>query len=218
MWILKLKIKHDCTIGNRCEKYSILSYSLPLGNWKGKEYSFTSERHTLDGKPENINKFFADIKRDNRIVNLEISGNTMFFIGRRKEKIPSSFYNQKMFFTKPVFVNEQGFEYWEVASYDRDVLSHFLKSIEAQKYECCEMLQFKKVKLDNIYFPAISPSLTDKQKEAFGIAVKEGYYDIPKRTDLTKLSKIMKISIATYQEHLKRAEAKMMPVLHQITK
>lgn len=218
MWVLKIKIKHDCTIGNRCEQYKVISYSMILGNWKGKEYSFTSERHTLEGDPQQVRKFFDDIKKDKKVTNLEISGNTMFFIGKSKKRIPSSFYTQKMFFTKPVFVDEQGYEYWEVASYDRSVLTEFLNELEKQHYEHFEMLQFKNIKLDNIYFPAIAPDLTEKQKEVFELAVKEGYYDIPKRMDLKKLAKLMKISVATYQEHLKRAEAKIIPKLICISK
>jgi len=218
MWVLKLKIKHNCTIGNRCKKFKIIAYSIPLGNWQEKGYSFTAERHTLEGKPEAIKKFLNDIKKDKRVTNLEISGNTMFFIGKSKERIPSSFYNQKMFFTKPVFVDENGYEYWEVASYDRSVLSKFLNGLEKQDYEHFEILQFKNIKLDNIYFPAIAPDLTEKQKKAFELAIKEGYYDIPKKTDLKKLAKIMKVSLATFQEHLKRAEAKIIPRLLYIWK
>ena len=80
------------------------------------------------------------------------------------------------------------------------------------------MLQFKEIKLNNIYFPAIAPDLTEKQKEVFELAIKEGYYDIPKRTDLIKLAKIKKVSIATFQEHLKRVEAKIIPRLIYISK
>jgi len=218
MWILKLKIKHDCTIGNRCEKFKVLSYSIPLGNWEEKGYSFTAERHTIEGKPEDIRQFFKDIKKEKRVRNLEIAGNTMFFIGKSKKKIPSSFYTQKMFFTKPVFVDEKGYEYWEVASYDRNVLGDFLKELKEQHYEHFEMLQFRNIKLDNIYFPAIAPDLTEKQKEAFELAIREGYYDIPKRTDLNKLAKMTGISVATFQEHLKRAEAKIVPRLVYLSK
>lgn len=214
MWLLKLKIKHDCTIGNRCEKFKVNSYSIPLSNWKENNYFYTSERHTLEGNQENIKEFFIDIKKDKRVKNLEISGNTLFFIGKSKERIPSNFYNQKMFFPRPVFVDKEGYEYWEVASYNRNVLSGFLKILQKQDYEHLEILQFKNIKLNNIYFPAIAPNLTEKQKNVFQLAVENGYYDIPKRTDLKKLAAIAKISLATYQEHLKRAEAKIIPKLH----
>lgn len=215
MWILKLKLKHDCTIGNRCEKFKVISYSMVLGNWKDKNYSYTSERHTLIGDEKQVNNYIKDLKKDKRIRNLEFVGNTVFFIGKDKRRIPSSFYNQKMFFTKPVFVDKLGYEYWEVASYDRNILSSFLKNLKKQNYEYFELLKFKNIKINNIHFPAIAPELTEKQKKAFELAVEQGYYDIPKRTDLKNLSKLMSISLATYQEHLKRAEAKIIPKMKE---
>jgi len=213
MWVLKLRIKHDCTIGSRCEKFRCVSYSIPLGNWIEGKYSCTSERHTIEGEPGAVKSFLEDLKKDTRVKNLETSGNTMFFIGKGNECIPSSFYSQKMFFTKPVFVDKQGFEYWETASYDRNVLVKFMELLEKRNYEHFEVLSFKNTKLDNIYFPAIAPELTEKQKRAFDLAVEEGYYDIPKRTELKKLARLMNVSLATYQEHLKRAETKVIPKL-----
>lgn len=210
MWLLKVKLKHDCTISNRCEKFLVVSYSIPLGNWKEKGFSFTSERHTLEGDPEEIKRFFRDIKKDKRVTSLEISGNTMFFIGKSKEKIPSSFYNQKMFFPKPVYVDRKGYEYWEIASYERNVLSKFLHNLEKQGYELFEVLQFKEIKLNTLYFPSISPDLTSQQKKVFDLAIQQGYYDVPKRSDLKKLSKVLGISIATCQEHLRLAESKVL--------
>lgn len=214
MWILKLKIKHDCTIGNRCEKFKCSSYSLSLSNWHEGNFEYTSQRHTIEGDLNNVKKFMSDIKKDKRVTNLETAGNTLFFIEKRlKEKIPSSFYTPKMFFAKPVYVDKNGYEYWEMGSYDRNVLSKFLGGLKSQHYGHLEVLQLKNINLNNIYFPAIAPDLTEKQKRAFELAVEEGYYDIPKRTDLKKLAQIMKISLATYQEHLKRAEAKVIPKL-----
>lgn len=213
MWLLKLKIKHDCTIGTRCEKYGCVAYSMALGNWAEGGCSFSTERHTIEGEPESVRKFIGELKNDGRITNLEAGKNTVFFISKEKERIPSSFYSQKMFFTKPVFVDKKGFEHWEVGSYDRDVLSKFAKALGKQNYGHFEVLQLKNAKLNNIYFPAIAPNLTGRQKRAFELAVENGYYDIPKTIDLKGLSKIMKISLATCQEHLKRAEAKVIPKL-----
>lgn len=213
MWLLKLLIKHDCTIGNRCEKFKCISYSMTLGNWGEKDFSYVTERHTIESDPKSVRKFFNDLKKDERVANLEISGNTLFCIGKYRKKIPSSFYNPKMFFTKPVYVDKNGYENWEIASYDRNILSQFLKQLEKQNYQHLEILQFKNIQLNNIYFPAIAPNLTEKQKRAFELAVEEGYYDIPKRIDLKKLAQITKVSLATYQEHLKRAEAKIIPKL-----
>ncbi|MCX6770322.1 MAG: helix-turn-helix domain-containing protein [Candidatus Micrarchaeota archaeon] len=213
MWVLRLKLRHDCTIANRCRKFRCLSYSLSIGNWSEGGYYYTTERHTLEGEPRQVRRFLEDLKKDPKVAGLEIAGNTLFFIGKDRHRIPSSFYNPKIFFTKPVFVDRQGFEYWEVASHEKKVLGEFLDGMKKQGYPHLQILYFRKVLLDNIYFPAIAPGLTEKQKRVFELACENGYYDIPKGTDLAHLAKALKISIATCQEHLKRAEAKIIPKL-----
>ena len=65
----------------------------------------------------------------------------------------------------------------------------------------------------DIYFSRLMPKLTDKQKRAVTLAWEYGYYRWPKKTDFGKLAKLMKVSVPTYREHLKKAEQKLMPDL-----
>ena len=116
MWLTRLKIKNDCTIGSRCEKFSCTAYSIPLGNWKDKNLEYAIERHIIVGSDKDVATFLLDLKTDKRIRNLEISKNAVFFVERRKRKeIPSFHWNPRIFFIKPVFVDNKGFEYWEIA-------------------------------------------------------------------------------------------------------
>ena len=212
MWVSKLKIKHDCTIGNRCEKFKCVSYSMPLGNWHDKNYEYTTERHTIEGNENNVKEFLKDLKKDKRVVNVEISKNTFFFIGKRKkEKIPSSYWNSKIFFIKPVFVDKDGYEYWEIASWKREVITNFIKCLEREKGLTLDIQKIKEVKLDDIHFPHVMPKLSPKQKRAFELAVEHGYYKFPRKIGLKKLAKIMKVSVSTFQEHLRKAEEKIIP-------
>jgi predicted DNA binding protein len=212
MWVSKLKIKHDCTIGNRCEKFKCISYSLPLGNWHDKNFEYTSERHTLEGNEKNIKEFLKDLKKDKRVINVEISKNTVFFIGKRKkEKIPSSHWNPKIFFIKPVFVDKYGYEYWEIASWKREVITDFIKGLEREKGLSLEIQKIQEVKLDDIHFPHVMPKLSPKQKRAFELAIEHGYYKFPRKVGLEKLAKTMKVSVSTFQEHLRKAEEKIIP-------
>jgi len=212
MWVAKLKIKHDCTIGNRCEKFGCVAYSLPLGNWHDKRNEYTSERHTLEGEEINIKKFLKDLKGDKRIQDIEIAKNTVFFIGkRRKEKIPSSHWNPKIFFIKPVFVNNEGYEHWEIASWKREVISKFINNLEKEKGLILEIQKIQEVRLDDVHFPHIMPHLSQKQKRAYELAVENGYYVFPRKTHLENLAKIMGVSLSTFQEHLRKAEGKLIP-------
>lgn len=212
MWIVRLKIKHDCTIGNRCKKFNCLSFSLSLSNWREKSYYYTSQRHTIEGNKNDVDKFLKDLKRDKRIIDLEVSKNTVFFVEKRKKaEIPSSHYNPKMFWVKPIFVDREGFEYWEMASWKKEILMKFISDLKKEKGIKTIIEKFQNIKLDTIYFPKIMPRLSDKQREAYQLAVENRYYAFPHKVDLKDLAKIMKVTVSTFQEHLRRAEEKIMP-------
>ena len=57
------------------------------------------------------------------------------------------------------------------------------------------------------------PKLPKKQKKAIELAYEKGYYKYPKETNLGKLAKQLKVSKQTLQEHLRRAEAKLLPLI-----
>ncbi len=212
MWVAKLKIRHDCTIGNRCKKFKCISYSIPLSSWHDKDYEYTSERHTIEGDEENVKALLKDLKKDKRVRNLEVSKNTIFFIGmRRKERIPTSHWNPRIFFVKPVFVDRDGYEYWEIASWNRGVITDFIGNLRREKGMVMEIQKIHKVRLDDVHFPHVMPRLSPKQKRAFELAVEHGYYRFPRRVGLEDLAKTMNVSISTLQEHLRKAEEKIIP-------
>ena len=212
MWIVRLKIRHDCTIGNRCKTFHCISFSLSLNSWKEGKWYYTSQRHTIEGEKKQVDSFLNDLKNDKRIVSLEISKNTVFFVERRtKKEIPSSFYTPKMFFVKPIYVDKGGFEYWEMASPEKSILMTFVNDLKKIKGIDFTIERFQKTKLDSIYFPKIMPKLSLKQREVFYLAIDHGYYHYPRKIDLGGLARLMRVSTSTCQEHLRRAEQKIMP-------
>ena len=50
----------------------------------------------------------------------------------------------------------------------------------------------------------------DDGKKAIELAMKEGYYQFPKKTDLNKLARLARLSKSTFREHLKREEMKVL--------
>ena len=134
MWVLKVKIKHDCTIGARCEKFECMSYSLSLSVWHDKKYEYTSQKHQISGPPQRVQAFLLDLKNDPRISNLKTKNSKVYFIEKRFQKeSPSIFYNPNLFFRKPVFVDVYGFETWELASREKKYLEDFLKGVKEIK-------------------------------------------------------------------------------------
>ena len=212
MWVAKIRLRHNCTIGNRCQKFNCISYSMPLNSWVEKGYRYTSHRHTIESSEGNVKTFIQDLKKDPRVVKVEVAKNTIFLIERRKEgDIPTSHFNPKMFFLQPVYVDKEGFELWAVASWEKKVLIKFISDLEKEKDMEIHIKQIKKDKLDNIYFPRILPRLSPKQKEAYQLALEKRYYENPRKINLQELAKLSKLTTATYHEHLRKAESKIMP-------
>ncbi len=209
MWIANIKLKHDCIIGNRCERFGIIIQSLDLREEKEKGKILTSSIHQLIGDSKNIKEFVADLKNDKRTEYLEVNGNTLFLVESANKK-PVSEFSKKMFAVKPVLIDDKGFENWEIASYKKEELMDFIKRVKPL-CDSFELISIKNTPLQNIYFPKLMPKLTILQKEALEMAIKEGYYEAPKRTSLRALANLMKISLATYQKHLQKAESKVIP-------
>ncbi|MDD5700293.1 MAG: helix-turn-helix domain-containing protein [Candidatus Nanoarchaeia archaeon] len=215
MWITKIRAKHDCVIGNRCEKFGVTTIGTPFSVFQEKGVTYAPQIQTVHGDGAQIKKFVADLKKDERIREFEVEGNTVFFIEIRKEKIPSSFYNPKLIHVKPVFVDAKGYEFWEVASWDRKVLTDFIANLE-KNIDFAEVLKLEKTKLEDIYFSRLMPRLSGHQKRAVELAFENGFYRWPKKTNFIKLARLMKVSVPTFREHLKRAEEKLMPDLMRL--
>lgn len=61
------------------------------------------------------------------------------------------------------------------------------------------------------YEPGVDPgaTLTERQRELFNVAVREGYYQVPRETTHRELAEILDLAPSTVGEHLQRIEAKL---------
>lgn len=209
MWIAKIRLKHDCIIGNRCKKFKVMMQSLDLNEEKKNGKVLTSSIHQLIGNEADVKRLINNLKKDSRTEYVEFNGRTLFLVETAKKK-PVSQFSRKMFFVKPVVIDTQGDEHWEIASYRKEELMIFIQKVKPL-VDDFELLSLRNTPLQNIYFPKVMPKLTILQKKALELAIKEGYYHIPKKTNLRALAKLSKISLATYQKHLQKAESKVIP-------
>ncbi len=183
--------------------------SLDLNEEKRKGKVLTSSIHQLVGEEKNIKSFVHDLKKDSRTKYLEFNGQTLFLVETAAKK-PVSIFSRRMFFVKPVVIDAKGDEHWEIASYRKEELMTFIQKVKPITEEF-ELLSIKDTPLQNIYFPKMMPKLTVLQKKALELAIAERYYEAPKKTNLRTLAKLSKVSLATYQKHLQRAESKIIP-------
>ena len=215
MWVAKLIIVHDCIIGNKCREYKVATVSQPFNVFIEKGVTYSPEVHTLWGSQENIDRFVQALKSDKQIKNLEVEGNTVFLIEVTKKPIPVSIWSSlapKIIFTKPINIDVNGAEHWEIATWDKTLLTRFISDVKKIAMKL-EITSIKETKLTDIYFSRLLPRLTPQQRQAITLAFEFGYYHWPKGTDFGKLARAMGVSVPTFREHLKRAEEKLMPNL-----
>lgn len=221
MWLLRLALQHNCIIGKRCKKFHCTSRGYPLDSYKEGGYTHALHFEKITGREKNVAAFFKDLKKDKAMVRIEINNNTVFFLYKTKNKktLPGqlSHAEKKIFHTKPVFVDEKGYEHWEVCAWNRDDINHFISFLKENTKDLYDfkIQQLRKTKLTEIFFPQVMPKITANQKKALDLALQEGYYDYPRHIELRQLARIMKISLSTYREHLRRAEKSVLPCLQK---
>ena len=209
MWLAKFKIKHDCILGNRCEKFKIILQGSNPSVYKEKGKNISSSMHYMSGNSKNMDAFIKDLSKDEKVIKLERKG-YMFFLLEKAEEKAIQFYTPKIIFTKPVLMDTEGYETWELASWERKELEQFIDKVE-KHFENYKLMKFVEIKIDNVFFPRLMPNLTQLQKRAIELAIQNGYYKTPRKIDLRKLAKLMNLSLSTYQQHLRSAEEKLIP-------
>ena len=215
MWTTKLKLMHeDCHIVPRCKKFNVTSYAYPTGSYIEKGHHHVTGVHFLEGEEKNKKAFLRDLKRDKRIKQIEIYGDIYTYeldLGKKGEHV-QLYYTPQIIFMKPVINSPEGFEYWEVASWKKEILTDFIKEL-GEHMNFCQMLYITQTRKLDIHFPLTFPELPEKQKGAIELAYEEGYYSYPKKSDLKDLAKIAKVSVPTFQENLRKAEIKLLPFI-----
>ncbi len=97
-----------------------------------------------------------------------------------------------------------GYEYWHVGVINRD-------AIKRMKEEIATMGEMQVLYIGEADFS--QPLLSPQQKKIFSFALESGYYEVPRKTTIAKLAKLLKLNSATVGEHLMRAENTLMKAM-----
>jgi len=209
MWVAKLSFDgRDGIFGSRTFKHKVNLFGFPLSYSYGKSWITVNATGIIVSEEKNKRSFIREIKKISRIKKIEF--NKDFFIMTYLEPgFAKGIYNQNIIHIAPVLIDENGTETLTVASFEK---KHLLKAITAIKSRWKIKIHFiQQRKVKNISIIHENPKLTDKQKQAINLAIKHGYYKYPRKIELEKLARLMKISYSTYQAHLRKAEQKLIP-------
>lgn len=211
MWNAKIRISSKGTlIGSRAEKYNIDWYGYPVSFVQEKEWIKITIVGRIIGTEENKRRFIAELKQQDRILNIE-SNNDFIFAIVKDPIFLKSLYNEKIIHIEPALISHKGYELIHVASFDRKLLENTFK--ELKKRNSGELLSIKNSKISGVTIMKTESNLTKKQHAALELALRHGYYNSPRKVSVEQLAKIAKLSFSTYQVHLRKAESKLMPQL-----
>ena len=216
MWITKLQLQHkDCPTVTRCVKFKVIVLSYP-STWyehKGSKYA-TTNCFFQDSDEKKKRLFLEDLRSDGRITKLDVAGDTFTYeinLGKEGEHV-MLYHTKRIFFSRPVTNSHDGHEYWEVASWERKDLEKFIKELE-KHMDVCKIKRFENSPLDDIYVPNVMPSLSKQQKKVLELAYENGYYFYPRKITLRALARKANIGLSTLQEHLRKAELRILPAI-----
>jgi DNA-binding transcriptional ArsR family regulator len=157
--------------------------------------------------------FIRELRKHHRIIFCNHKGN--FLIGQAKEPAKYNIiYDPEIIHLKPWFVDgENSVETFIVGSRKRKYLKHIAKVIEDKHLGKMNSVEWRDI--SKFFILDVMPKITEKQRMAIELAIKHGYYELPKKTNLRFLAKIMGVSYPTFQHHLRKAEKKMLPTLYE---
>lgn len=212
MWIAKIKNDHkECVTMPKVIKHGITVYATPGNSYNDGKNVYNTGFLVLRGPEKNKKAFIRDLKKDKRVVKLEVNKDLVVMLEQRSLQY-AGFRSKHIMVIKPIYCNpHDGLEYWEIFSWDKKYINDFITDIS--KVGKPQLISIQKMKLQDIYHFHVGPRLTSKQKEAIELATEFGYYGVPRKVQLESLAKKMKISRQAFSEHLRKAEAKLIPAL-----
>ena len=213
MWNLNFQIKNNDSIYTvLSQKHKVVDFMYPHEHFMDKKDIVIVGSHTITGEEDEVKKFIRDMKKHKQTHNIEIFDNHFISQIKEEEDFYKILFAPQLFHITPVRI-ENGYEEWNIASWERDKLESLLLEIGKWEDKLSELhiKKIAKVKPQSIYFPHIRPKLAPKQKEIYLYALANGYYKHPRKINLEDIAKHKKLAISTVQEHLRKAESKLMP-------
>jgi len=215
MWTLKVKIYNKNFMNILANKYNITAYGYPLNTFYENNKFYVNIAATIVGSEKDKNGFIKALKTEKQTKNIDVTEDFVIACFEQPKEV-EVLYSSGFIYLGPQELTPDFYQTYYLGSWDRKRLSAVVNMM--LKGAKVKIQQFKKEKIRNISVTSIASNLTDKQKKAFKFAYENGYYNFPRDSDLSFLSKLMKISLSTYQAHLRKAEKKITDFFYKYIK
>ncbi|MDP3741749.1 MAG: helix-turn-helix domain-containing protein [Candidatus Micrarchaeota archaeon] len=211
MWIARFKVRHKQSAAVFTSGKDVQYYGYFLNSfYKGKKL-YVNRIALISG---NEAAYLIEKMKHEKWIEIKwIEGNTVLFSNEVSSSFHTLFSDGTVFFLKPIIV-KNGFEYWEVASWEKKYIHALFKRVNklGKKTATIELLELKNKPISN-FFSLAHADLTTKQLKVLRKACSEGYYDIPRKISVEELADKINEPRTTLQDKLRRAEKAIIPSL-----
>ncbi|MFC6872768.1 helix-turn-helix domain-containing protein [Halobellus marinus] len=115
---------------------------------------------------------------------------------------------------QPPTIHRQGWEHYSVIAFDERDVRALLNDLEADRN--VDVLSKTAITEQEIPHSMLAPvdqlfdDVTERQLAALRLALESGYYEQPRKTSLRDLAEQTAVARSTYEEHLRKAENKLL--------
>ncbi len=208
---VKLRVHHTDCWSSKIIGSEILCKIIPTAVMPIKKIgkrTMTQQIWEISGSEEDIKNFFEHLKKVDNIKN-----SSLISLGKNRAAVSvivvaaGSTY-QKITDNKCAILSltiSNGFEDYELLVSERTNLEKLVSDLkELGDAKIISIKDFKETKRNNF-------DLTEKQNMALKTALRKNYYSWPRNVNLEEMAETMNMSRRAFQEHLRRAEAKIIP-------
>ena len=203
MYKFSFKIRHkncsETALSIKFPKHHITVFDIQSRNPKEKQYLYniTGTEKEFDA----ILNYFKKLKSYELTKEVERKKDNLVLlvILNQKSYIQNIIQKYNAFFID-LHTVYGGYEYWHAGIFDRN-------SIEPMRRDLKKMGDLETLYIGEVDFA--HTLLSKQQKKIFSYAHESGYYQIPRKTTISKIAKSLKLNHATVGEHLLKAENKI---------
>ena len=208
------KAMHDCPFGNISRKFPLLKMFV----WCNREHEVIE---LVVEKQEEYLAVMEEISKIGGIVEESSDGYTVHLVTKRcfctlENSVGRNIDAFNLLHVLPV-IYEQGWEYYRVIAFRHEDLKELLQRLEEKGF-VVDVL--RKVPFDGfiassltLTADALFSDLTEKQIDALLTAYSHGYYRLPRKADVKTIASKKGVPRTTFQEHLRKAENKLIESL-----
>ncbi|MCD2203950.1 helix-turn-helix domain-containing protein [Halobacterium sp. KA-6] len=205
-----IRVKHECPYRSISERYPDLTIrEWPLSDCQVLE--ITSEETPTDELLEEIDQLGTVLHESADEDGYHVV--TQSCLCSLDESIIDRFEKHNCLYQSPT-IYRQGWEHYTVIAFDGEDIRALLDDLRSDRE--IELLSKTSISEKQVPHSMLAPvdqlfeNLTDRQVAALQLALETGYYEQPRKTSLRDLAEQTSVARSTYEEHLRKAENKLL--------